>query len=188
VASKAKAGPRAEATKTAILDAARERFAADGYERATIRSIAQDAGIDPALVMRYFGSKEQLFAAAARFDLQLPDLTAVPRRQLGAALVGHFLDRWENDDTLKALLRASVSNPAAAARLRAIFSTQLVPAMTGVVGDRATTATRAGLVASQMLGLAVTRYLLRLPAIVALDRSALVRWLGPNLQRYLTGE
>lgn len=175
-----------EATKAGILDAARERFAADGYERATIRSIAADAGIDPALVMRYFGSKEQLFAAAARFDLQMPDLTAVPRKSLGAALVGHFLDRWENDDTLRALLRASVSNPAAAARLRAIFSTQLLPAMAPLFSSRATAATRTGLVSSQMLGLATTRYLLRLPAVVALDRAAVVRWLGPTIQRYLT--
>jgi AcrR family transcriptional regulator len=188
VASKAKAGPRAEATKTAILDAARERFAADGYERATIRTIAAEAGIDPALVMRYFGNKEQLFAAAARFDLQLPDLTTVPRKGLGAALVGHFLNRWENDDTLKALLRASVSNAAAAARLRSIFSAQLVPAMAGVIDDQGTATLRAGLVASQMLGLALTRYLLRLPAVVALDRPALVQWLGPTVQRYVTGE
>jgi AcrR family transcriptional regulator len=177
-----------EATKAGILDAARERFAAEGYERATIRTIAADAGIDPALVMRYFGSKEQLFAAAARFDLQLPDLTAGPRKGLGAALVGHFLDRWENDDTLKALLRASVSNPSAATRLRAIFSTQLVPAMAPLFSDRSTAATRAGLVASQMLGLATTRYLLRFPAVVALDRAALLRWLGPTIQRYLTAE
>jgi len=175
-----------EATKAGILDAARERFGAEGYERATIRSIAADAGIDPALVMRYFGSKEQLFAAAANFDLQLPDIAAIPRKSIGAALVAHFLDRWENDDTLKALLRASVSNPVAAARLRAIFSTQLVPAMASLFADRATAATRAGLVASQMLGLATTRYLLRLPAVVALDRAALVSWLGPTIQRYLT--
>ena len=79
-------GPRArgaETTKAAILGAARERFAADGYERATIRAIAGDAEIDPALVIRYFGNKEKLFAAAANFDLGLPDLhrlAARPRR------------------------------------------------------------------------------------------------------------
>jgi AcrR family transcriptional regulator len=177
-----------EATKAAILDAARERFAADGYERATIRTIAADAAIDPALVMRYFGSKDQLFAAAASFDLRLPDLAAVPRKNIGATLVGHFVDRWEDDDTLKALLRAAASNPAAAARFRTIFATQLVPAMSRLFRNRATAATRAGLVASQMLGLAMTRYLLRLPAVVALDRADLVRWLGPTIQRYLISE
>src|SRR5436190_14098251 len=86
---------RSDATRAAILGAARERFAADGYERATIRAIAADAGIDPAMVMRYYGSKDRLFAAAAEFDLRLPDLTSVPRTRLGETLVGHFLDRWE---------------------------------------------------------------------------------------------
>src|SRR5688500_19720526 len=93
-------------TKAAILSAARERFAADGYERATIRSIAADAATDPALVMRHFGTKEKLFAAAADFDLRLPDLSTLPRESLGVALVDHFLRRWEEDDTLQALLRA----------------------------------------------------------------------------------
>ena len=76
-----------EQTKAAILAAARERFAESGFERATIRAIAADANIDPSMVMRYFGSKDQLFAAAADFDLQLPDLSDVGRDQLGAALV-----------------------------------------------------------------------------------------------------
>jgi AcrR family transcriptional regulator len=179
-------GAKAEVTKTAILDAARERFAADGYERATIRAIAGDASIDPALVMRYFGNKERLFAAAAKFDLRVPDLSSLPRKRLGAGLVGHFLDRWETDDTLKALLRAAVSNKVAAARMRTIFETQLIAAMAPLFESRATAATRAGLVVSQMLGLALTRYLLRLPAVAALDRPALIKWLGPTIQRYLS--
>src|SRR5262245_24193992 len=101
---------RSEPTRNAILAAARERFAKDGYERATIRAIAAQAEIDPALVIRYFGSKEDLFAAAAQFDLALPDLSAVPRTELGATLVGHFLDVWERDETFFALLRAGVTN------------------------------------------------------------------------------
>jgi AcrR family transcriptional regulator len=180
-----RSGPKAQATKAAILDSARQRFAADGYERATIRAIAADAEIDPALVMRYFGNKERLFAAAAKFDLRVPDLAALPRKSLGARLVGHFLDRWENDDNLKALLRAAVSNKVASARLRTIFEAQLVAAMAPLFPSRATASTRAGLVASQMLGLALTRYLLRLPPVVALDRDAVIQWLGPTIQRYL---
>ena len=61
----------------------------------TIRAIAADAGIDPAMVMRYYGNKERLFAAAAEFDLRLPDVTAMPRAQVGIRIVGHFLNRWE---------------------------------------------------------------------------------------------
>src|SRR5213593_3726749 len=86
---------RSDRTKAAILATARKHFAAYGYERATIRAIARKAGIDPAMVMRYFGTKEKLFAAAAEFDLRLPDLAAVPRDAIGSVLVGHFLDRWE---------------------------------------------------------------------------------------------
>jgi AcrR family transcriptional regulator len=185
VGKTAKPRRRAEATRTAILDAARERFGAEGYERATIRAIAADAGIDPAMVMRHFGSKDRLFAAAASFDLQLPDLSALPRKRLGAELVAHFLRRWEGDDTLKALLRAAVSNKAAAARLRTILEKQLVPALVPLFPSRAVAATRAGLVASQMLGLAMTRYLLRLPPVVALDPKAVIEWLAPTIQRYL---
>ena len=178
---------RSDRTKAAILAAAREQFAASGYERATIRAIAAAAGIDPAMVMRYFGNKAKLFAIAARFDLRLPNLAALPRARIGAALVGHFLERWENDDALPALLRAAVSNDVAAARMRGIFGSQLVAAVARLRGDRATAATRAGLVASQILGMALSRYVLRLPPVVALDRRAVIQWLGPTIQRYLTG-
>src|SRR6266480_2491344 len=173
-------------TKARLLAAAREHFAASGYERATIRAIAAAAGIDPALVMRYFGNKEKLFAAAAELDLRLPDLTAVPRGTVGAVLVRYFLDRWEGDESLQALLRAAVSHKVAVARLRAIFATQVMPAVAPLGRDRATAATRVGLIATQMLGMALCRYVLRLPPVVALDRAAVIRWLGPTIQRYLT--
>ncbi len=178
---------RSERTKAAILAAAREHFAAYGYERATIRAIAAAVGVDPALVMRYFGNKEKLFAAAAEFDLRLPDLTAVPRGTVGSVLVGHFLDRWESDDSLQALLRAAVSHRVAVARLRAIFATQVMPAVAPLSKDRATAATRVGLVATQMLGMALCRYVLRLPPVMALDRAAVIEWLGPTIQHYLIG-
>jgi AcrR family transcriptional regulator len=174
---------RSDATKDVILTAARERFAADGYERATIRAIAADAGIDPAMVMRYFGNKEKLFAAAAEFDLRLPDLTQIPTGELGRRIVGHMVDRWDGDETLMALLRAAVTNPAAADRMREIFAAQLGPTVQAVAPDDAPR--RAGLLATQVLGLALTRYVLRLPPVVAMDRDAIVAWIGPTLQRYL---
>jgi AcrR family transcriptional regulator len=176
---------RSDATRAAILAAARERFAADGYERATIRAIAADARIDPSMVMRYYGNKEKLFAAAAEFDLRLPDLTAVPRDTVGARLAGHLVDRWENDETLMALLRAAVTNPAAAERMRELFAAQLGPTVAALNNDNPPL--RAGLLATQALGLALTRYVLRLPPVVAMDRATVVAWLGPTLQRYLTG-
>ncbi|MDG4806959.1 TetR family transcriptional regulator [Micromonospora sp. WMMD1120] len=178
---------RSDATRAAILRAARERFAADGYERATIRAIAADAQIDPSMVMRYYGSKEGLFAAAAEFDLRLPDLSAVPPHDLGAVLVRHFLARWEGDETLVALLRAASTNPGAAERMRGIFADQLTAAVAVFGTDAETTARRAGLVASQILGLAFTRYIVRLPPMVDTTPEELVRWIAPTLQRYLTG-
>ncbi|MFC3503532.1 TetR family transcriptional regulator [Micromonospora krabiensis] len=178
---------RSDATRAAILRAARERFAADGYDRATIRAIAADARIDPSMVMRYYGSKEGLFAAAAEFDLRLPDLADVSPERLGEILVRHFLDRWEGDETLAALLRAASTNPGAAERIRDIFASQLTDAVARFGTDPASTARRAGLVATQTLGLAFTRYIVRLPPVVDMTPDELVAWLAPTLQRYLTG-
>jgi AcrR family transcriptional regulator len=177
---------RSDATRAAILAAAREQFAAHGYQAATIRAIAAAADIDPAMVMRYYGNKEGLFAAAAEFDLRLPDLAALPRHQIGAALVAHFLDRWEDDETLMALLRAAVTNDTAATRMQGIFATQLAPLIARLCGEpRAAAAARAGLVATQILGLALCRYVLRLPPVVGLKRAELVRRIGATVQSYL---
>ena len=178
---------RSDATRAAILAAARERFAADGYERATVRAIAAGAGIDPAMVIRYYGSKEQLFAAAAELDLRLPDLAAVPRETVGAQVVAHFLDRWQADDTLVALLRAGATNETAAERLRSIFASQVARGIAAITADPAEVPIRSGLVASQILGIALTRFVLRLPPVAAMSGDELVRWVGPTIQRYLTG-
>lgn len=177
---------RSDATKATILAAARAQFAVFGYQATTIRSVATAADIDPAMVMRYFGNKEGLFAAAADFDLQLPDLSQLPRAELGAALVGHFLDRWEGDETLMALLRAATTNEAAATRMQAIFATQMAPLIGRLTGEpRAAAAVRAGLIATQVLGLALCRYVLRLPPVVGLKRAEIVRRVGWTVQSYL---
>jgi AcrR family transcriptional regulator len=171
--------------REAILGAARARFAADGYDRATVRAIAADAGIDPSMVMRYFGSKRQLFTLAAEFDLRLPDLVAAPRDQVGRVLAGHLLDRWEGDEGLQILLRTATTDDDAAERMRAIFAGQVAPQIAELTGDEATAATRAGLVASQALGMVLCRYVLRLPPVVAMTPAEVVTWLAPTLQRYL---
>jgi AcrR family transcriptional regulator len=176
-------GSKADRTKAVILAAARERFAESGYEGATIRAIAADANIDPSMVMRYFGNKDQLFAAAAEFDLQFPDLSGVDRSALGAALVGHFLARWEGDEALIVLLRSSTTNAEAAQRMKEIFAAQLLPAIAKLTPDDAPR--RAGLIATQMLGMALCRYVLRIPPIVDMAQAELADWLGPTLQRYV---
>ena len=177
---------RSDATRAAILVAARERFASDGYERATIRSIAADAAIDPSMVMRYYGNKEKLFAAAAEFDLQLPEASAIRAEEIGSVLARHFLRRWEGDDTLTALLRAAATNEAAADRMRDVFGAQLLPVVAAVCPDPADAPRRAGLVASQMLGLALCRFVLRLPPMVAMPAEEAAALVGPTIQRYLT--
>jgi AcrR family transcriptional regulator len=175
---------RSEETRNAILAAARRRFADDGYERATIRAIAADAGIDPSMVMRYYGSKDGLFAAAVDIALRLPALEDLPPGRRGETLVRHFLSLWEGeraDDVLSVLLRSAVTNEAAAERMRTIFAAQVGPVLAGSPEGPA----RAALIASQMLGVALCRYILRLPEMVALDSEALVRSLAPTVERYL---
>ncbi|MET7437179.1 TetR/AcrR family transcriptional regulator [Streptomyces sp. NPDC004082] len=178
---------RSDATRGAILAAARERFATDGYERATIRAIARDANIDPSMVMRYYGNKEGLFAAAVAIDLRLPDVDGADRRQdAGRTLVEHFLDMWENDEVLTALLRVGVTNQAGAERMQGILRDQLLPVARQVCPDPEQAPARAALMASQLLGLALTRYVLRMPPAVELARAEIVAWLAPTIQRYLT--
>jgi AcrR family transcriptional regulator len=174
-----------EQTKAVILAAAREQFAAAGFSGATIRSIATAADIDPSMVMRYFGNKDRLFAAAAEFDLRFPDVSDVPAAELGPVLVGHFLDRWEGDEALIVLLRSSTTNADAAQRMRDIFGAQLRPAVAAIAPDDADR--RAGLIATQMLGMALCRLVLALPPVVGMSRDEVISWLGPTIQRYLTG-
>ena len=178
---------RSDRTRAAILAAARERFAADGYAKATIRAIAAQAGIDPSMVMRYYGSKEKLLAAAADFGLELPDLSRIPPAAWGGGLVRHLLDLCERNDTLIALLRLAATQEAAAERARSIIANQIEPLVATIEPDPALVPQRAGLLATQMMGLALTRYVLELPPVVAMTTDELVAWLSPVLQHYLTG-
>ena len=178
---------RSDRTKSAILRAARERLASRGYDRTTIRAVAADAGIDPSMVMRYFGNKAQLFDAALDIDLHLPDLTGGPVDQLPRKLVRLFLDRWENDptdDALLVLLRSAVTNDHAAAKMRDIFAAQVAPTLAAALGQELASK-RAGLVSAQLLGLALTRYLLRLPAVTALSPKEIEDTLTPAIRAIL---
>ena len=181
---------KSQRTRAAILAAAREQFATHGYDRVSIRAVAAQAEIDPAMVIRYFGSKEGLFAEVVDVDLMLPDLRGIARTDLGARLTEHFLERWEGglgDDVLVILLRSAVTHPRVAERLQEVFVEQVAAALRPLAppgeGDR-----RAGLVASQLLGVALTRYLLRLPAIADRPREDLLADVAPTVQRYLFGE
>ncbi|CAM2837530.1 TetR family transcriptional regulator [Mycobacterium intermedium] len=174
-----------EATRATILAAARSQFGNQGFERTTIRSVASAAGVDPALVMHYFGSKADLFAAASRLDITFPDLSAVPPDRIADVLLPLFVAVWGPDGPFLPLLRAAATNRAATDALLGVFVERVAPALAAVVPDRA--AERAALVGSQVLGLATARYILCIPALAQMDDTELIEWLRPVLARYLVG-
>ncbi|OFJ53656.1 TetR/AcrR family transcriptional regulator [Mycolicibacterium grossiae] len=173
-------------TRADILAAARLRFGADGFERTTLRAVAADVGVDPALVIRYFGSKQDLFAAAAEFSVDLPDLRDVAPDDLADALFGRFFAVWEQDTTFVALLRAAMTSPAAADTMRKVFATQVAPALAAVTPDHAEQ--RAGLLGAFVIGLATTRYVLANPAVADLSPDDLIRWARPVVRRLLVDD
>ena len=179
---------KSEGTRRRIIDAARERFRKEGYERTTIRKVAGDAKIDPSMVMRYFESKRGLFAAAMTVELRIPDLRQHPKDKLGEALITHFLNRWEDPDadSLQLLLRSSASNEEAAERMRGVFRDQIVAMVARLRGDERDAREIAALIATQTIGLAYTRYILKLPPLVAMPREMIIKVIGATIQRYLT--
>ena len=175
----------AEGTRADILAAARVRFGSEGYERTTLRAVAKDVGVDPALVIRYFGSKQDLFAAAAEFSLDLPDMTGLPPERIADALLPSFFAVWEDDTTFVALLRAAMTSPTAEETMRMVFAGQVAPALAAVTPDHP--AQRAGLMGAFIIGLASTRYVLANPAVANLSHHELIAWASPVIQQLLTG-
>lgn len=178
---------KSDRTRAAILDAAQKLFAQHGHGRTTVRDIAAKASIDPALVVRYFGSKDELFVRAAAFDLRMPDLSKVKRSQIGDTLIRRFLELGEGFTGMTVLLRSAASNDYAASRVRELFAAQVLPAFARV-GSRADAAERAGLVASQLLGLALCRYILKIPPVAEMSTEEIVKHIGPTIQRYASGK
>lgn len=181
-------GPRSAGTRRAILTAARSAFAAHGYDQTTIRGVATAAGVDASMVMRYFGSKAGLFAAASTAALQPPDLSAVPTAQRGEALTRYFVGRWEDPasrEDLMMLLRASVTSDAVAAQLQSVLERMMVAPVAAVgVSDAAE---RGGFLATQLLGLAFCRYIVRQEPLASLSVDQVVAAIGPSVQHHLDG-
>lgn len=179
-------------TRAAILEAARKSFAAKGYDKASIRGIAREAGVDPALVHHYFeGGKAALFVETLEVPVNPAELigqiTAGDPDRLGWRIVETFLTVWEppeRRDALVALVRSSMTSDEAARMLREFLGREVfgrVAASTGAPDPQL----RGALAASQVLGLVVGRYVLRLPALVEATREELVERLGPVLQLHL---
>jgi AcrR family transcriptional regulator len=172
-----------EATRSMILAIARSQFGTHGFERTTIRSIASAAGVDPALVMHYFGSKARLFAAATRLDITFPDLSDVAPDCVAEVVLPIFVEVWGPHGPFLPLLRAAATNRAAADALLEVFVDQVTPALAAVAPDRA--GERAALVGAQLLGIAVARYILGVPPLASMDDATLTDWLRPVLAHYL---
>lgn len=183
---------RSERSRRAILEAARRLLSEKGYAATTIRAVAAEAGIDPSMVMRYYGSKEGLFDAAVDVDLRLGEAVGdCPPEQLGERLARHVVARWEgplSDELITLLLRSASTHPVAAAQLRRIFEAQVERVIRDALGDHPDTQRRAGMISTQVLGMALCRYILRLPPVVAMDGEALAATMAPVLQHYLTGD
>jgi AcrR family transcriptional regulator len=180
-------GPRSAGTRRAILGAARAMFAARGYERTTIRAVAAQAGVDASMVMRYFQSKAGLFTAAVTMDLDAPDLRSAPASRRGELLVRHFISRWEDprrDDELIALLRTAATSETVAGQLQAVLSPLIIEPI-AALGD-AQAAERGTLIAAQLLGLALCRYILLFEPLASLPVDDVVAAVAPSVQRYLT--
>jgi AcrR family transcriptional regulator len=198
-----RAGRRAgdSGTRAAILAAARQEFADRGYDGATIRAIAAGAGVDPALVHHFYGTKERLFAAAMQLPVVPSEritaaLTAKTRpagRSTGEHLVASALALWEGAEMREpfvGLLRSAVTSEQAAEMLREFLTEAILGPVASVVSDAdpGTAAFRASMVASQMLGLAVARYVLKFGPVAAASPDELVAAIGPAIDRYLLGK
>jgi AcrR family transcriptional regulator len=190
-------------TREAILAAARARFGDLGYDRATIRGIAADAGVDPALVHHFYGGKERLFAAAMRLpvnpgdviDTVLASAPANPGRSLGQHLLRTMLGIWDVAEiraTFMGLLRSAAASEQALGMLREFITSVIIARVAQVIRESDPAADdaeyRAALVASQVVGLGLTRYVLGLEPLKRASTDDLVAAIGPTLDRYLSGD
>ena len=183
--------PGAGGTRERILAAARSHFARVGYEGATIRGIAAAAEVDPKLVLHYFESKEGVFIAAVDFPfdpaIAIPPLLEPGLDGLGSRLVRFFLETWESPagSPMLALIRSVVSSERAAAMMRA-FVTREVLARVARALELDQPHLRASLVGSQLVGLAMLRYVVKVEPLASASVARVAAWIGPTLQRYLT--
>jgi AcrR family transcriptional regulator len=192
--------PGTSTTRQAILDAARARFACDGFAATTIRRVAADAGVDASLVMQFFGSKEELFAAVMSIS---PDALARlrtafegPDEHLGERVVRAFLDVWEgapqDSEPLMAMLRGAIGNEQASAQLREFIQARLLGGVgsDGVGSDDVDVdddaVIRAGLASSMLVGIVVGRRIVGVPTLVNVDLETLVALVAPAVQSVLT--
>jgi AcrR family transcriptional regulator len=178
-----------------VLAAARAAFAERGYDGASIRAIAGAAGVDPALVHHYFGTKDALFLAAVQAPVDpdefLPAVLSGPPEERGAAVVRTVLRVWDGPGrpAALALVRSAVNHERSAAMLREFVLVKIIRRVIGSLDmPREEREARGALVASQVAGLVLMRYVLRLEPLASAPAEEVVAAVAPTLQRYLTGE
>ena len=181
-------------TRGEILGAARRAFAESGFGGTTIRAVAAEAGVDPALVHHYFGTKDELFIAALEIRIDprqvMPMIFAEGTDGAAVRLLTMLLRAWDDPETrlpMEAMARAGLGGDPAHSLFREALSrlvfTPLREVLPGPDGER-----RAQLVATQVLGLITGRYLLRLEPLASMPHAEVVAWVAPTIQRYLDGD
>ena len=183
--------PGTPETREAILVIARRRFAVRGYDATSLRDVAAEAEVDPALIIHYFRTKETLFTAATGLPDGLSDLlqglTALPLHDFAQALVRAYLELIDSDDSrnaILALVRSAVSNENAAATLREFLTAQLLPAIEPLT-RHPDAPLRASLVAAQLIGIATQRHVIRLEPLVRATPGEIVALVAPAIEQYL---
>ena len=181
-------------TRQEILDVARDMFAAVGFTKASIRRIAAAAGVDAALVHHYFGSKDELFLATVQVQVNLrqvvDQLVADGVDDLGRRMLATILAEWESPAgaSLVAAFRTAVGDPGPGRALTQFVTTEVVGrVLRALQYPEAEAEIRGGLLASQILGVVIGRFVIGLPALARMDGEVLIATVGPTLQHYLTG-
>ncbi|GAA1826515.1 TetR family transcriptional regulator [Luedemannella flava] len=187
--------PGHQDTRESVLTAAREVFADKGYDGASVRAIAAAAGVDPSLIHHYFGTKEQLFLAAMQAPINpaelIPRILTGDREHMGERLVRTLLHVWDSPagGAAAAMVRSAVTNDMMARMLREFVVKRLIRrVLADVVSDPAEAATRGTLVASQIAGLIMIRYLIRVEPLASAPPEEIVAMVAPTIQRYLVGD
>jgi len=185
--------PGAPDTRAEVLGAARASFAEKGFRGTTIRAVAAAAGVDPALVHHYFGSKDDLFVAALEIPVDprevLAPVVAAGPDGAGERLLRAFLGVWDDPEVqpgLLAMVRSLVADDTGGLVREAFIPVVVGPVLAELVPDRPEV--RVPLVASQVAGLILARYLLAVPAMAQMSADDVVARIGPVLQHYLTGD
>jgi AcrR family transcriptional regulator len=177
-------------TEACILQEARRLFAEEGFERATIRAVARGTGVDPALVMQYFGNKEGLFAAAMKGAHGGGSARTAPRAEIPSAVVRDALAKFEDTDDREAavaLLRNFLTHPEANRIMRDDVMCAVISDLAGTIGGP-DAQLKAALLMSCAAGMALARYLLELPGLAEASPADIERLMGPAMQALVGDE